>query len=262
MASRAVSFDLYDTLIQPSDLEQHEINAVQAFNQVMIEAGIECSLEKIGQLFDHPVCRRVHDGFTLFERRIYDFSQRSGRRPNDAAVRRCGEVILEFMAPHWTLDPQAEPVLDALQRDGLSIALVTNFDHPPYVRSLIPKLGIDRYFASLVISGEVGFDKPDPEIFHIALRQLSVSAEHAVHIGDSEADVLGAIAAGITPIQIVRSPDILDAPTRGDHPTIPHSRRFLSWSALCCISEGFCPSLRATQADPKPGLVANLAMAR
>ena len=97
---------------------------------------------------------------------------------------------------------------------------MTNYDHPPYVRSLVPRLGIDRYFNTLVISGEVGFDKPDPEIFRIALRELSACAENAVHIGDSEVDVLGAQAAGVTPIQIISSSRSVNASASGDHAII------------------------------------------
>ena len=110
--------------------------------------------------------------------------------------------------------------LNRFWRYGLAIALVTNFDHHPYVRSLVPRLGTNQYFSSLVISGEVGFDKPDPEIFRIALQELSASAENAVHIGDSEVDVLGAQAAGVTPIQILSSPRSNDISGPEDHEVI------------------------------------------
>jgi HAD superfamily hydrolase (TIGR01509 family) len=220
VATRAVFFDLYDTLLQPGNLQQHETQAVRAFNQVALALGIKRSLDTLDQIFGHPVDRSAVDEYTIFERRISEFLRRSGWPHSDAMVRKGAEVILESWDHHWALDPLAELVLEALQGDGFAIALVTNFDHHPYVRSLAPRLGIDRYFDSVVVSGEVGFDKPSPEIFRIALRELSVSANHAVHIGDSEVDVLGAIAAGITPIQIVSSPDTLVAPTRGDHATI------------------------------------------
>jgi HAD superfamily hydrolase (TIGR01509 family) len=220
VATRAVFFDLYDTLLESRDLKQHKTNAVLAFNQLMIKAEIELSLKKIGQLFDRPVDRHVDDGFTIFDRRISEFLRRSALVHSDKLVRKCGEVILESWDRHWALDPQAEPVLSALQRYGLAIALVTNFDHHPYVRSLVPRLGTNQYFSSLVISGEVGFDKPDPEIFRIALQELSASAENAVHIGDSEVDVLGAQAAGVTPIQILSSPCSNDISGPEDHEVI------------------------------------------
>ena len=68
----------------------------------------------------------------------------------------------------------------------------------------MPKLGIADLFGAIVISSEVGFDKPQPEIFHLALDALDVAPEAAVHIGDDDVDVDGAISAGIRPVRIVR----------------------------------------------------------
>jgi putative hydrolase of the HAD superfamily len=50
-----------------------------------------------------------------------------------------------------------------------------------------------------------GVGKPDPAIFTEALALLSVSPEHALYVGDSHHhDVLGARAAGLTPVLIDR----------------------------------------------------------
>ena len=95
MATRAVFFDLYDTLLESRDLKQHETNAVLAFNQMMIKAEIELSLKKIGPLFDRPVDRHVDDGFTIFERRISEFLRRSALVRSDELVRKRREFILE-----------------------------------------------------------------------------------------------------------------------------------------------------------------------
>ena len=47
----------------------------------------------------------------------------------------------------------------------------------------------------------VGVEKPDPEIFRIALRRAGVEAAEAVHVGDLYAvDVVGARRAGLEPV--------------------------------------------------------------
>lgn len=57
-----------------------------------------------------------------------------------------------------------------------------------------------------VISGEVGFEKPDPRIFERALRIGGVSADEAIYIGDSpEYDMDGAHNAGIDRIWVNRA---------------------------------------------------------
>jgi len=52
-------------------------------------------------------------------------------------------------------------------------------------------------------SAVVGISKPDPAIFRLALDALGVDAGDTVHVGDTPAaDVVGARAAGVTPILV------------------------------------------------------------
>lgn len=49
----------------------------------------------------------------------------------------------------------------------------------------------------MVLSGEVGLTKPDPEIYQLVLERAGVPAERAVFIDDSELNVQGARAVGM-----------------------------------------------------------------
>jgi putative hydrolase of the HAD superfamily len=61
----------------------------------------------------------------------------------------------------------------------------------------MPQVGI------IVDSHIVGIEKPDPRIFHLALRALDVEASRAVYVGDTvKFDVNGALAAGLHPIHM------------------------------------------------------------
>lgn len=107
-----------------------------------------------------------------------------------------GEIPLE-------LYPDAEPTLNRLKKDGYSLALVSNA--PAETTETIKSLGLSTYLESVVISGVVGFSKPNPEIFRIALKELGVTPEEAVHVGDLyEADIVGARNAGIKGLLINR----------------------------------------------------------
>jgi 2-haloacid dehalogenase len=58
--------------------------------------------------------------------------------------------------------------------------------------------GIDHFFDTLIISDEVGYWKPDKEIFNEALRRLNINQSEALFIGDSLTDdYIGALNAGI-----------------------------------------------------------------
>lgn len=58
--------------------------------------------------------------------------------------------------------------------------------------------GLEPYFETLTVSEEVGVKKPNPEIFHYALRKAGAKAEESLMIGDEMAvDIDGARAAGM-----------------------------------------------------------------
>lgn len=94
--------------------------------------------------------------------------------------------------------------LDYIRTAELRTALVTNSS----VRSQTVKIelmGLTSVFDAVVISGEHGVVKPDPGIFHIALRQIGCSPAEAWHVGDSlSTDVAGAAAAGVVSVWLNR----------------------------------------------------------
>jgi epoxide hydrolase-like predicted phosphatase len=55
----------------------------------------------------------------------------------------------------------------------------------------------DTLFDAVVISGEVGLRKPDPEIYALAARELDVAPAACVFVDDIAANVRGAAAAGM-----------------------------------------------------------------
>jgi HAD superfamily hydrolase (TIGR01549 family) len=65
-------------------------------------------------------------------------------------------------------------------------------------RSRLAASGLAPLFETVVTSQGCGFAKPDPRILHVALDALSVSARHAVYVGDDPAvDGAAARAAGV-----------------------------------------------------------------
>jgi HAD superfamily hydrolase (TIGR01549 family) len=84
------------------------------------------------------------------------------------------------------------------------IGIVTN--GPTEVQhAKLELLGIHRLVDFVLVSEEFGVAKPDPKIFHEALRLAGVGPEEAVFIGDSpEFDMVGAQAAGIPTVWVNR----------------------------------------------------------
>lgn len=61
--------------------------------------------------------------------------------------------------------------------------------------------GLADYFASVIISGDYGYRKPDPRLFQVALSELQVSPEEAIFVGnDRFRDIVGARQVGMKTI--------------------------------------------------------------
>jgi putative hydrolase of the HAD superfamily len=104
---------------------------------------------------------------------------------------------------NYRLFPDALPVLDKLRDGGLRLGLISNFED--WLERLLEALEATHYFEARVISGVEGVEKPEPEIFHLALERLGVPAAASLYVGDSvEYDVRPAEAVGMTAVLVDR----------------------------------------------------------
>ena len=113
------------------------------------------------------------------------------------------ELWPEFTRPGvWELFPETREVLTAL-KGRMSLVVVSNFDGR--LRAILSGLGIADFFDDVVISTEVGADKPSPRIFSEALRRARLQAGEVLHVGDEpEADWHGAEQAGLRVFRLQR----------------------------------------------------------
>ena len=88
------------------------------------------------------------------------------------------------------------PAMSALvlraKRAGLRTGLLSNSWGNEY-----PREGWDQMFDAVVISGEVGMRKPEPQIFVHVLELLGVRAEETVFVDDLRPNVDAAEALGL-----------------------------------------------------------------
>ena len=136
--------------------------------------------------------------------------------------RRCAEVLLtalpqaarERIGPAEALTallgalrfrpyPDAARALDMLRARWTRLVVVSNWDYS--LHDVLAATGLGRRVHGVITSAELGAAKPSPAIFAHALTLAGVSAERAIHVGDSvEDDVAGARAAGIEPVLLRR----------------------------------------------------------
>jgi putative hydrolase of the HAD superfamily len=93
--------------------------------------------------------------------------------------------------------PGQEALLDWLGR-RYRLAIVSNFDYTPTVRSILAEAGILGRFETVVVSDAVGWRKPRADIFERALTEMGLSPGECLFVGDRpEIDVAGAKGMGM-----------------------------------------------------------------
>src|SRR5207253_3096222 len=93
-----------------------------------------------------------------------------------------------------------EPMVEAVKRAkgaGVKTGLISNSwgDRGQYDRDSFPAM-----FDAVVISGEVGLNKPDPEIFRLGAERVGLHPEECVFVDDLKENCEGAEAVGLTAI--------------------------------------------------------------
>ena len=118
------------------------------------------------------------------------------------------EDFLNLTTAHFSLLPGAEELVRYLAAKYPLTVVTNGFIEVQYEK--FDKSGLRDCFTHIVLSEEVGCQKPNPRIYEEALRMNGLSAEEVVMIGDSwSSDIQGAINAGIDQIWIRKSQEPL-----------------------------------------------------
>ena len=206
---KAVFFDLYYTLVR-YEPPREELHA-----KALKDFGIEVKPE----IFRRPLV--IADEFIYQEIARSPLSQRSekdkialyaryqGILLKEAGIEASEQLILGSLGKVRQLDKKlvlfddVVPALTDLKGKGLILGLISNVERD--IVLLVDKLGLTPLLQVVMTSQDVGFNKPQPEIFHEALRQAGVQASEAIYVGDQyQIDVVGANKAGMKGVLLDR----------------------------------------------------------
>jgi len=137
-----------------------------------------------------------------------DFSERFGRLLG--VEERAG--LVERMFGHIRPDEQMVEAVKRARAAGVRTGLLSNsMGSGRYDRAAFPEL-----FDGVVISGDVGMHKPQPEIFELACEKVGLPAGACVFVDDLRENCQGAEAVGMTAVL-----------HRGADSTLPELERLL-----------------------------------
>lgn len=115
------------------------------------------------------------------------------------------EIEKEFLDNWYTLDPEFIDVAKELT-EKYKLAMLSN-DIKDWSNKLRKNFKINRFFDINVISGEVGYRKPDIKIYETLLHDIDSSAENCVFIDDKLENLQVASEIGFNTIRFVRNKD-------------------------------------------------------
>lgn len=116
----------------------------------------------------------------------------------------CHELYDLFTAPEqYALFEDVEESIAVLKSMGFRLGIISNF--APTLKSILEYKGILHHFDPVIVSTEVGLEKPDPAIFRLALKESGLAPEDVLYIGDHDRnDIWAPNQAGIDAVKIKR----------------------------------------------------------
>jgi len=204
---RAVLFDLDDTLV---DFRRGDARARFEAGAARVYAFLTargCSLPSFEPFYSRQrsIARRIDfrtwitggepDGRRLLRRLCADY----GLQRDESSLLRLGWLWYEPILETAELPADVIPTLAALRDGDVKLGLVVNTLHQGQVIDRhLDQLGLLGFFPVRAYSSDIGARKPNPQIFHQALKELGVPAGEALFVGDDpKLDIFGAQRAGM-----------------------------------------------------------------
>jgi putative hydrolase of the HAD superfamily len=111
---------------------------------------------------------------------------------------------------YWLPEEDTLSTIEKLHTQGYHLGIISNAKDSKDVQQLIDKAGIRSFLNGIFISSDIGYRKPHPQIFRVALEEIGVQPDRTVMVGDIlDADILGAKNMSIANVWITRRADTL-----------------------------------------------------
>jgi putative hydrolase of the HAD superfamily len=214
MNLKAVLFDVGDTLLNISgDPLERSLEAVAHMGELRLEdyqAGIEQAKGEWLEAGGPPDQEDLPETWIGHSKRALELAEFEG----DIAL--AARLLEEsFLLDGWEVFSETHTVLKEIRSQGMQMGIVSNW--PPTLETTLEAADLKQYFDVIVVSGVVGYAKPHPEIYKVALKHLGVTPGQTLFVGDNiVADIQGPAAIGMPSVLVDRERRFLEVPERID----------------------------------------------
>jgi HAD superfamily hydrolase (TIGR01509 family) len=224
---QAVLFDLGDTLfkLETDDPKRYLGQGIQLAYRRLVEKDLRLPPER---KYLRKIARAVGWAYlraqlTRRELRLLDLIRRTHRKMgielNEKEAEEYARLCHQPFRPVFNPASGARETLQRVRAGGYSIGLVSNtIMISQALDEDLEAAGVIEYFDVRVYSSDVGYAKPHPLAFQVALDRLGVAAADAMFIGDLiHVDVKGAKRLGMTTVLMVPDGHVPAGRYRPDH---------------------------------------------
>ena len=201
-----VLFDLDDTLVNS---KKAEYNAICEFKKLYSEFNKieDVDFAKTWSKITMEIYEKYHNGIISFEElrieRMKGLFNNYSMDISDEDAKMKFKDYQNIYEKNWVLFDDAKEVLENL-KDRYKLVILSNGDGKQQ-RKKIEYTGLNKYFSDIVISSEVGYSKPEKEIFEIACKMINSKPENCIMVGDKyKIDIEGSLNAGMHGIWVNR----------------------------------------------------------
>lgn len=202
---KAIFFDLGGTLFSYGGRQGGGIS------HVLKSKGVNAAPEEIGQAWQMAAARAgEHYGRQryflhkdLFRDTLTHFLAEFDQQADDEFFTEFHLKQRDGMVEHLPIRDDCRSTLQALRERGLYLSVVSNIDDD-YLYPLLDKHDLVTLFDHCTSSEEARSCKPDPEIYHYAVKKSGLTIDDVLFVGDSlHHDVAGAHKVGMRSARIV-----------------------------------------------------------
>ena len=155
--------------------------------------------------------------------------------PQDARVAEAVEAYFSAFVDNARPLPGTADML-AVLKPRYRLGLLSNLTHGPAARQILDHLNLSAYFDVLLVSGDLGYRKPHPQVFQTLIEALEVPPASIAFVGDDpRTDVEGSVLAGMQPVHTIYARRQQDAAALATPPADPSVPTVSSWQDLLTL---------------------------
>jgi len=181
-------------------------NSDLTFSKILNENTIKVDVSSFLKTY-HPINRKFWELYRLNKvskahlrfYRLSDTFKELGVEVSDDLVNKLSTDYINHLSDFNNLIPNALTILEKFHLN-YNMHIITN-GFKEVQRKKLKKSGLSKYFKTITISENVGFKKPNKEIFLHAISKANAQIKSSIMIGDNfNADIIGAKSIGMKAI--------------------------------------------------------------